>query len=184
MLIGHLPAGYLAGTAALDRLGVPPHQRRALLAAALAASVAPDLDVVAFYAVGGDVHHHAYPTHWPLTWAALTSLGLTVAAGRGSRFLALASLFVGGAALLHLSLDSVAGAVRWGAPFSDHETTLVEVPARRGHWVASMVLHWTFAAELGLAAVALAAWRRSRPRALRRERAGAPPLHDRADGEA
>ncbi len=162
MLIGHLPAGYLAATAALDRLAVPARQRRALLATALVASVAPDLDVIAFYTVGGDVHHHAYPPHWPLTWAALTVAGLALAALRRSRFLMMASLFVGGAALLHLSLDSIAGAVRWAAPFSAHETTLVDVPARRLHWIWSMVLHWTFAVELTLTAIASAVWWRRR----------------------
>ena len=51
--------------------------------------------------------------------------------------------------------------MRWGAPFSDHETTLVEVPARYAHWIVSMVLHWTFGVELLIAAVAGAvAWRR------------------------
>ena len=137
-------------------------QRRALLATALVASVAPDLDVIAFYTVGGDVHHHAYPPHWPLAWAALTAVGLAVAALRKSRFLMLASLFVGGAALLHLSLDSIAGAVRWAAPFSTHETTWVDVPAARSHWIWSMVLHWTFAVELTVTAVAGAVWRRRR----------------------
>lgn len=158
MLIAHLPTGYLAGTAALDRLALPVRQRRVLLAAALAASVAPDLDVVAFYTVGGDVHHHAYPTHWPLVWMGLMGLGLAVGVLGRNRFVMLLSLFVGGAALLHLSLDSIAGAVRWGAPFSDHETTLVDVPASRSHWIWSMVLHWTFAVELTLAAVAGAVW--------------------------
>ena len=162
MLVGHLPAGYLAGTTALDRLAVPARQRRSLLAVALAASVAPDLDLIAFYAVGGDVHHHAYPTHWPLVWTGLTTTGLIVAAALKSRFVALASLFTGGAALLHLVLDSVAGAVRWGAPFSAHETTLVEVPARHAHWIASMASHWTFAVELGLVVVALVVWSRRR----------------------
>ena len=162
MLIGHLPAGYLAATAALDRLAVPARQRRALLATALVVSVAPDLDVIAFYAAGGGEHHHAYPPHWPLAWAALTAAGLGAAAVRRSRFLAVATLFLGGAALLHLSLDSIAGAVRWAAPFSAQETTLVDVPARHSHWIRSMVLHWTFAVELALTAVAGAVWWRRR----------------------
>lgn len=162
MLIGHIPAGYLAGTAALDRLAVPFVQRRALPAATLVASVAPDLDVIAFYTVGGDVHHHAYPTHWPLVWAGVAGLGLVAGALGRSRFVLLLSLFVGGAALLHLSLDSIAGAVRWAAPVSMHETTLVDVPATRSHWLWSMVLHWTFGIELTLTAVAAAVWRRRR----------------------
>ena len=157
MLIGHIPAGYLAATPVLDRLGLTPRRRRTLLIVALVASVAPDLDVLAFYATGGQVHHHAFPTHWPLAWLAVTGLGLAVAAVRRSRWVALLALTVGAAAFLHLSLDSIAGAVRWGAPFSSHETTLVEVPARYAHWIVSMVLHWTFGVELLIAAVA---WRR------------------------
>lgn len=162
MLIGHIPAGYLAGTAALDRLALPLRQRRALLAATLITSVAPDLDVIAFYTVGGDVHHHAYPPHWPLVWAGVVGLGLVAGTLGRSRFIQLLSLFVGAAALLHLSLDSIAGAVRWGAPFSTHETTLIDVPASRSHWIWSMLLHWTFAVELSLWAVAAWVWRRRR----------------------
>ena len=80
MLIGHIPAGYLAATPVLDRLGLTPRRRRTLLTVALVASVAPDLDVLAFYATGGQVHHHAFLTHWPLAWLAVTGLGLAVAA--------------------------------------------------------------------------------------------------------
>ncbi|MEM6784632.1 MAG: metal-dependent hydrolase [Bacteroidota bacterium] len=150
MIIGHLPAGYLAATVGLDRANVAPAERRWLLGAALAGSVAPDLDILAFYTVGGDVHHHAYPTHWPMLWLAVTvvSAGIALLVRRplGVR---LAFTF-GAATLLHLALDSIAGAVQWGAPFSDRALTLVEVPARFESWVTSMVLHWTFAVEVAL----------------------------------
>ena len=43
-----------------------------------------DGDVLAFYATGGQVHHHAFPTHWPLTWLAVTGAGLAVAAVRSA----------------------------------------------------------------------------------------------------
>ena len=163
MIIGHLPAGYLVATAALDRLGLPSRRRRTLLLAALVASVAPDLDLLYFYATGGRVHHHALPTHWPSLWLALTAAGLLAAAVVRSRPLAVGAAFVGGAGLLHLLLDSVAGAVRWAAPFSDRALTLVEVPARHGWWVWSMVGHWTFGAEVVLALAAGAvAWARRR----------------------
>jgi len=163
MLIGHLPAGYLASALALDRLGVP--ERRLLMATALAASVAPDLDLLYFYATGGRQHHHALAPHWPSFWLTLTAVGLAAAAARRSRVLALASAFAGGAALLHLALDSVAGAVRWLAPFSDRALTLVEVPARHPSWVLSFVTHWTFGVELALTAVAVLVYRRRRRRA-------------------
>ncbi len=163
MLIGHIPAGYLTATAFLDRLQVARPLRRRLLGTALACSVAPDLDLLYFYTVGGDVHHHAYWPHWPLAWLALTASVLAVAAIRRSRTLALTAVFGGCAALLHLVLDSIAGSVRWAAPFSDHSTTLVEVPARYGWWVWSFVGHWTFGVELALLSLALlVAWRRQR----------------------
>lgn len=77
--------------------------------------------------------------------------------------MALGVAFAGGAGLLHLALDSIAGAVRWAAPFSDHATTLVDVPARHGWWVWSMVGHWTFGVEVALVVVAgIVAWRRNR----------------------
>ena len=164
MILGHVPAGYLAATAALDRAGVEGGQRQWLLAVALVASVAPDLDLLYFYAVDGSVHHHSFPTHWPLTWIAGAGVGLLVAAARRSPFLALASVVAGAAGLLHLALDTVAGAVRWGAPFSDRAYTLVDVPASHEWWVASMVLHWTFAVEVALVmAAGVVAWRRRRP---------------------
>ena len=165
MLIGHLPAGYLAASPLLDRLSVPARDRRALLGIALAGSVAPDLDLLYFYTLGGDLHHHALVPHWPLFWLALTAVGLVVATLRKSRFLALATAFGGGAALSHLVLDSIAGAVRWGAPFSTYETTLVEVPATHGWWVWSMATHWTFAVEVALALAAFAVWRLRQRRA-------------------
>ena len=61
-------------------------------------------------------------------------------------------------------LDSVAGSVRWLAPFSDRETTLVEVPATHALWIVSFVTHWTFAVEIGLVVAAVVVW------ALRRRR--------------
>lgn len=161
MIIGHLPAGYLAATALLGRLRLPPRRARTLLVVALVASVAPDIDLLAFYATGGGVHHHAYPTHWPLFWLALAAVGFVGAGLRRSRALAAAVAVATGAALLHLALDSIAGAVRWGAPFSDRATTLVEVPARGGPWLLSMMTHWTFGVEIALTVVAgVVLWRR------------------------
>ncbi|MEM1057516.1 MAG: metal-dependent hydrolase [Bacteroidota bacterium] len=153
MIIGHLPAGYLAATAAVDRF--PVTDRRRLLGAALAASVAPDLDLLYFYTLGGDIHHHAFPTHWPLLWLAMGGIGLAVAAVIRSRAVALSVAFATGAALLHIALDSIAGEVRWGAPFSDASTTLVEIPVRFDWWVWNMLLHWTFAVEAAITVAAL-----------------------------
>lgn len=144
MLIGHPPTGNLASTAVLDRLGVGNRLRQSLLVTGLVASVAPDLDLLYFYGVDHSVHHHSFPTHWPLLWLAVAASVLFVAAIRRSRVLALGSGFVGVGALLHLALDSVAGSVRWLAPWSDLETTLIGVPAQYSSWILSFVTHWTF----------------------------------------
>lgn len=159
MLIGHLPAGYLATTAALDRAGVGAATRRRLLALGLIASVAPDLDLLYFYGVDSGVHHHALPTHWPVTWLALGGLAWLV----GRR--AWVGAVVAGGGVLHLALDTIAGEVRWLAPVSDASVTLVTVPARFDSWILSFVTYWTFGAEIAVTALAVAVWARRRTKA-------------------
>ena len=162
MLIGHLPAGYLASTVALDRLGFAPSVRRRLLAAGLIASVAPDLDLLYFYGVDRSLHHHAFPTHWPITWLAVAVLGGFAAVVTGRRAWAWMGVFVGVGGLLHLVLDSIAGEVRWFAPASDWSLTLVTVPSRFDSWILSFVTHWTFAVEVALVVLGAAVWWRRR----------------------
>lgn len=85
MLIAHLPAGYILGTFARNRWP----GRSGIMAAALLGSVVPDLDMVYFHFVdGGRTHHHAYVTHWPLFWAAVGLVALSVAKWRDPRYLA------------------------------------------------------------------------------------------------
>ena len=162
MLLGHLPAGYLASTAALARLGVGAVARRRLMAAALVASVAPDLDLLFFYGVDRGVHHHAFVTHWPVLWVGLAASGALLGAVLGRRLWVLGALVVGAGGLLHLALDSIAGEVRWLAPWSVASVTLAEVPPRFDSWILSFVAHWTFGVELALVAFGLIVWRRKR----------------------
>lgn len=145
MLIAHLPATYLA----LRALG--PLPRRAFLCG-LAGGVAPDLDILWFVFVDhGQHHHHGYLTHRPALWAlALVVLLVLSCRWPGCRTVAL----LPAAALLHLVLDSLCGRIAWGWPLSAHAAPLVVVPARHGHWVANFTLHWTFAIELTLTALA------------------------------
>ncbi len=63
MLIAHLPAGYLLGSAARQRSAAP-----GIMIVALIGSVLPDFDMVYFFLTGGKVHHHDYVSHWPLFW--------------------------------------------------------------------------------------------------------------------
>ena len=160
MFIAHLPAGYLL----TRRIAAGSGNRRGLMAAGLAASVLPDLDLIWFYLVDNRQSvHHAYLFHWPLFWIALA--GLTLGAARLARIRG-AGPYVGvalAALLLHMVLDSIAAGIAWLAPFSDFEINLIEVPARHGWWVWNFVLHWTFGLELAiLAAAGAALWRDTR----------------------
>lgn len=160
MLIAHLPAGYLAASAALRR--VPPAQRRLALGAALVGSVLPDADLVYFYGVDSSVHHHALPTHWPLLWLAVLGVSALLFAITDRAGVGVAGVALSLAALLHIALDTVAGSVRWLAPFSDHATTLVTVPPTHSSWIVSFVTHWTFGVELAIAVLGLVVWLRRR----------------------
>ena len=102
MMIAHLPSGYLLG-----RLFQNHEDAKLLLAAGLVGAMAPDIDMLAFL-LDGSLHHHAYPTHWPLFWM---GIGLPIVAAlhllgyrRGKNILA---VFLAGT-MIHMALDSVA----------------------------------------------------------------------------
>lgn len=150
MFVAHLPAAYLAVR------GLRPQTTRTVLAAVLAGSVLPDIDLLWFYLVDArQHHHHAYLTHKPALWAVLALIGCW----RGNSVL----LGVAAGALLHLLLDSIVGQVTWAWPFSDWSAPMVTVPATQDWWVASFLLHWTFAVEIAICALAAVVWYRSRP---------------------
>ena len=155
MFIGHLPAAYLA-LKPLQR-HLPPQA----FAAGLLGSVLPDLDLICFYLVDNRAtHHHEYITHRPILWAKVLLLGLLLRRFHHQSGTIIAMLAAG--ALIHLGLDSIAGAVTWGWPWWDHKTTLVHVPATHEHWIKSFLAHWTFKVELALCVLAAAVWWRSR----------------------
>ena len=58
MLIGHIPAGYLATSAVLRRRQLGRDVRRRLMLLGLAASVAPDVDLLWFFLVDHRRHDH------------------------------------------------------------------------------------------------------------------------------
>lgn len=155
MFIAHLPAAYL-----LRRL-CAPSLSRATIAAFLVGSVAPDIDMFAFYLVDGQsVHHHNYITHRPALWYIVLGLGLVwhgIRRGKISACLIASGL----GALLHLMLDSIAGQIDWGWPLWELPVTLVQVPATQSHWVLSFLTHWTFLNELIICAIAILVYRRT-----------------------
>ena len=164
MFIAHLPAGWLLTTAIVDR-ALPDEgarTRRRVVTAGAVASVLPDADLLWFYLVSDRREvHHAYWPHLPAAWLAI-GVGATLAllARRASRPAWLALGVVLANLALHLVLDTTAGGIRWTWPASVHEYRLATVPARVRPWWLNFVLHWTFALELAIVAVAAVTWRR------------------------
>lgn len=142
MIIGHLPAGYLAGRAA-KTLGAS----QALFLGIILGAVLPDVDMLWFHLVDhGSTHHHNYLPHRPIVWAVTLFIGLT------ARNRTITGIGLG--ALLHMALDSIAGQITWGWPFFEHATTLVTVQPTHSHWILSFMAHWTFQVEIAITLVA------------------------------
>lgn len=154
MLTAHLPSGYVAGR--LAGKASPPIPLA--MPVALVASVLPDFDMIWFHLIDrGTVHHHRYWVHIPAFWAAVAALALPVL--WRSRWRATGLLFFA-VIFLHLVLDTIGGGILWAAPFSDRLFSLLIVPPDHGHWIASFLLHWSFALELAIWVWAFVLWRR------------------------
>ncbi len=152
MLTAYLPSGYCL--AKIGRL------RGMALGAALIGAVFPDVDMVFFHLVDEKaIHHHRYWVHIPVFWAVVAVMTLPILWRTRLRS---AALVFFAAILLHLVLDSIGGGVMWLAPFNRDLLAFVTVPPSHGHWVASFILHWTFALEVCVWAGALAVYLVSR----------------------
>lgn len=146
MFIAHLPAGYL-----LSRLHPALRHRSAWV---MAGAVLPDVDMLYFIFVdAGMTHHHSYLTHRPAMWALVLLLCLSLS--RCALAPPLTALSLG--ALLHMALDSVAGAIDWGWPLWRWDGPLVIIPASYDWWVMSFLSHWTFGIE-GLICLSAGLW--------------------------
>ena len=137
MIIAHLPAGYL-----LTRI-TPKHLP---IWAVLLGSIFPDFDMALIWTDIVTFNHHHLPTHRPAVWLTLLAVGLAM------KQRVLQALAIG--ALLHVSLDSIAGQINWFWPFGNLTLGLVDVIAQPGWWVWSLVRHWVFGLELVICAMA------------------------------
>ncbi len=166
MLIGHLPAGYLIGRALVK---APSRESAAPLAAIMAGSVFPDVDMVYFYLFDHQrTHHHLYWTHIPAFWlAACAGVLLAWAVKREFRPPVALWFFLLGV-LSHLLLDSIVSDIYWRIPFSYQPFSLFTVHPRYSPWFLNFIMHWVFGVELLLVAcaaiIAHGDWRRSRNR--------------------
>ncbi len=152
MLIAHLPSGYLLG-AVSQRL--VKARTKALMAAALLGSVAPDFDMLYFHLIDGRrTPHHDYFTHWPFFWFAMFA-ALLLASRLSPRVQVPVVASFSAGTLMHMALDSIAAPIHWLMPFDDLAVELVTVPAAYSNWIWSFVLHWTFALEITICLSAL-----------------------------
>jgi len=155
MITAHLASGYLTGRAFGARGGL-------VLAAALLGSVLPDFDLIWFYLIDNRAfHHHRYWVHAPGLWLALAAIALPLLRWRAPGLLWPALAFLA-AIFIHLVLDSLAGSIMWLWPFETTLYALVEVPARRSHWLLSFLTHWTMLAELAVWGAAIGLWLQDR----------------------
>lgn len=157
MFIAHLPAGYLLARATRGRLVAAP---------LLLGSICPDFDLALIWLDLLHTNHHHFLTHRPALWITVLALSVSL----GSRW----GTALGIGALLHLSLDSLAGQINWLWPIGDLTLGLVEVAAQPGWWGLSFIRHWVFGLEIIICTAALiTALHRPTPKSPRRDvRAG------------
>ncbi|HLF98050.1 MAG TPA: metal-dependent hydrolase [Methylococcaceae bacterium] len=164
MIIGHLPAGYIASTLLFPRFEVPGLARKAFLAAGMLGAVAPDLDMFYFHLIDHRAHsHHSYVSHFPVVWLTLLSLSsLWHRQATNPARPALAVIFTLNG-FIHMFLDYIAGNIHWLAPFVNEPFSLFEVAATHQPWWLNFILHRTFGLEIAIVLWAAWLWRRERP---------------------
>ncbi|MGH1464907.1 MAG: metal-dependent hydrolase [Cognatishimia sp.] len=157
MLIGHLPSGYIAACTCEKFTS-----SRTFFVGMVLGAFLPDIDMLWFHFVDhGAVHHHEYITHRPIVWLAVLTIGFILQ----RKFL----LGLGLGGILHMLLDTLAGAIVWGWPLATEPNTLVIVQATHDHWIKSFLWHWTFKVEIvvTLSGLGLFVFRRWKSRSLR-----------------
>ena len=146
MITAHLPSGYVLG-----RLWPAAPL---VLPAALIGGILPDFDMIWFYLIDDRAfHHHHYWVHVPAFWAMIAAIVLPLVTFFARRYLPAATAFFA-ALLLHICLDTIAGDIMWHWPFTTQFTHLVTIPARWDNWMLNFILHWVFALELVIWALA------------------------------
>lgn len=159
MITAHLPSGYLLGRTA--QRYTPPHPW--VMPAALIGAVLPDFDLIWFYLIDGQaIHHHRYWVHMPGFWLIVALVVLPLLRIMRRELLPVGRTFFA-ALLMHLCLDTIAGDIAWGWPFSDGFISLFTVPAAYDSFIWSYLLHWTFSLELMIWAAAIYLYFRDLP---------------------
>lgn len=168
MFIGHISAGYLLTRSCLNVFQVPRSSVQPLFWVGLLASILPDFDLGYFYLIDVRQHnHHSYWTHIPLFWACsyLLLIPWTLIFKLQKAFVVSTVVFIN--VMGHMALDTIAGGIRWGEPFSQDYTALIAIEPSHDWWVLNFMLHWSFLIEIALTGFALWSWRHSKSSAMK-----------------
>jgi inner membrane protein len=160
MIIAHLPAGYILSTLLFPRIANPGVPRRTFIRAGLLGAVAPDLDMIYFYAVDHRAHsHHSYFSHFPCVWLLLLlTVVLWLYRTKRKDLPLLATIFATNG-LLHMLLDFIASNIYWLAPWVNKPFSLFTVSRLYEPWWLNFLLHRSFALEIAIVIWAVYLWR-------------------------
>ena len=156
MLIAHMPAGYIVAKAAKQ-------EKKSVVLSSLIFSIWPDLGLIYFYFFDNTstFHRHHFP-HLPIVMAIAFIATLPLYFWKPFKKFQIYYLLFFINWLIHLVLDTFTERIFWLYPFSNEGFRLIEIPAVFHHWIISFVLHWTFAVELAIVAIALILFVRTR----------------------
>jgi LexA-binding, inner membrane-associated putative hydrolase len=156
MIIGHLPAGYVASKLLFPWFEDEGITIKKFLWAGIFGAIAPDLDMGYFHLSDHrQNHHHTYFTHFPILWASLLLISVIWFYMFHSKANSTITLIFSLNGFIHMLLDSIVGDIWWFAPFIDKPFAIATVQALYKPWWLNFLLHWSFALELALVVWAL-----------------------------
>ncbi len=161
MFIAHLPLGYITAKFVISHFKMQQNLQKKLLFIALLASVLPDFDLFYFYLIDSSKHHHLYFPHIPIFWLVsfvIIALWLYIRKSTYMIFLTIFAINIS----LHLILDSLVGDIWWLYPWIDKPYALFTISAIYQPWWLNFILHWTFAVELLILAIAVFIFRKNK----------------------
>ncbi len=161
MFIAHLPLGYITAKFVISRFTVQQNLQKKLLFIALLASILPDFDLFYFYLIDSSKHHHLYFPHIPIFWLVLFVIIALWLYIRKSAYMIFLTIFAINISL-HLILDSLVGDIWWLYPWIDKPYALFTISAIYQPWWLNFILHWTFAVELLILAIAVFIFRKNK----------------------
>ena len=175
MIVGHIPAGYIAGHF-LQKWVSDPIQQKRIMKVSLVGSILPDVDMLYFYWVDKSHDHHIFYSHIPACYAVLIPVFVLGRLHTSLRSIGNLAITLWFALMLHAVLDTVVSGILWQFPFvARHEDFLIHIVDKKAipniwhykqvyleffglkleGWVFNLLVHWSAILEYGICAFAL-----------------------------